>query len=87
MGDLVERIAQLKKQGRTFCIVTVVDSAGATPRKAGAKGLVFPDGSIEGTVGGGNIELQAIQTARRVLQSKQPLLQKFELENLEVGGM
>lgn len=87
MGDLIERIAQLKRQGTTFCIVTVVDSSGDTPRKAGAKGIVFPDGTIEGTVGGGNIELQAIQTAQQVLQSKQPLLKKFELEDLEVGGM
>ncbi len=87
MSELIERIAALKQQGRTFCIVTVVDSEGATPRKAGARGLVFPDGSIEGTVGGGNIELQAIQMAQQVLQTKQPLLKKYELEDLEVGGM
>lgn len=87
MSEFIERIAELKKQGRTFCIATVVDAAGATPRKAGARGLIFPDGTLEGTVGGGNIELQAIQTAQQVLQSKQPLLKKYELEDLEVGGM
>ncbi|HEX9974926.1 MAG TPA: XdhC/CoxI family protein [bacterium] len=87
MSELIERIADLKNQGKTFCIVTVVDSQGATPRKAGARGLIFPDGKLEGTVGGGNIELEAIQFAQQVLKSKQPLLKKFELENLEVGGM
>lgn len=87
MSELIERIAELKKQGKTFCVVTVVDSQGATPRKAGARGLIFPDGSLEGTVGGGNIELEATQIAQQVLKSKKPLLQKFELEDLEVGGM
>ncbi len=87
MSELIERIAELKKQGKSFCIVTVVDSQGATPRKAGARGLFFPDGSLEGTVGGGNIELEATQIAQQVLKSKDPLLRKFDLENLEVGGM
>jgi xanthine dehydrogenase accessory factor len=87
MSELLERIAELKNQGKTFCIVTVVDSHGATPRKAGARGLIFPDGMLEGTVGGGNIELEAIQVAQQVIKAKQPLLKKFELKDLEVGEM
>ena len=87
MSELIERIAKLKKEGKTFCIVTVVDSQGATPRKSGARGLIFLDGSLEGTVGGGNIELEATQIAQQVLKAKKPLLQKFDLEDLEVGGM
>lgn len=87
MSELIERIAELKKQGKTFCIVTVVDSQGATPRKAGARGLIYPDGSLEGTVGGGNIELEATQIAQQVMKSKKPLLRKFDLEELENGGM
>lgn len=87
MSEFIERIAELKKQGTAFCIATVVGSQGATPRKAGARGLIFPDGKLEGTVGGGNIELEAIEFAQHILKSKQPLLKKFELDNLEVGGM
>ncbi len=87
MSELIERIAELKKQGKTFCIITVVDSQGATPRKAGARALIFPDGSLEGTVGGGNIELEATQIAQQVLKSKNSLLRKFDLEDLEAGGM
>jgi len=87
MSELIERIAELKSQGKTFCIVTVVDSRGATPRKAGARGLVFPGGTLEGTVGGGNIELEAVNVALQVIKSKKPLLQKYELKDLEIGGM
>ncbi|UCE06532.1 MAG: XdhC family protein [bacterium] len=87
MSELIERIADLKRQGKTFCIVTVVDSQGATPRKAGARGLIFPDGTLEGTVGGGNIEVEATNVAIEVLKSRKPLLKKFQLDQLEVGGM
>ena len=87
MSELIERIADLKRQGKTFCIVTVVDSQGATPRKAGARGLVFADGSLEGTVGGGSIEVEATNIAIEVLKSRKPLLKKFQLDQLEVGGM
>jgi len=87
MSELIERIAELKRQRKTFCIITVVDSKGATPRKAGARGIVFPDGLLEGTVGGGNIELEAVRLALDVLKSKTSLLRTFDLKNLETGGM
>ena len=87
MSELIERIVALKKQRKPFCIVTVVDSQGATPRKAGARGLVFPDGTLEGTVGGGSIEVEAVTVAKEVLKSGKPLLKKFQLDQLEVGGM
>jgi len=83
MSELIERIAELKKQGTTFCIVTVVASQGTTPRKAGARGLIFPDGTLEGTVGGGSIELEATSVALEVLKSNQPLLKAFQLDQLE----
>lgn len=83
MSDLFSRIIELRQQNKTFCIITVVDSKGATPRKAGARGIVFPDGSIEGTVGGGSIEAAATVEAIQVLQSGQPLLKKYTLEDLK----
>lgn len=83
MSDLIERIAELKKQQQTFCIVTVVDSKGATPRKAGARAIVFIDTKSEGTVGGGSIELEAIQLAQQVIKSNKPLLKTFQLDQLE----
>lgn len=83
MSELIERIAELKKQGKTFCIVTVVASQGATPRKAGARGVIFPDGKLEGTVGGGSIELEATKVAQDVLKSKKPILKIFQLDQLE----
>jgi len=82
MSDLFARITELKKQNSTFCIVTVVDATGSTPRKAGARALVFPDGTIEGTVGGGSIEVEAVKIAQQVIASQKPLLSNYQLNDL-----
>ena len=83
MSDLFSKILEFKKQHKTFCIVTVVDTDGETPRKAGARGLVFPDGSIEGTVGGGSIEVEAIETAKQALKTGKPFLKISTLKDLK----
>jgi len=51
-------------------LVSVVETAGSTPRKAGAKLAVALDGRSAGTVGGGETEHQAIMTARQRLRDK-----------------
>jgi xanthine dehydrogenase accessory factor len=51
----------------TFIRVTVAEARGSTPRAAGTAMLVYPD-RIEGTIGGGALEWQAMQTARAMLR-------------------
>lgn len=46
--------------------VRVASTAGSAPREAGTEMLVRPDG-VEGTIGGGALEWQAIATARRMM--------------------
>lgn len=46
--------------------VTVLRTQGSAPRDAGTQMLVFP-GRISGTIGGGALEWEAIQRARRML--------------------
>jgi xanthine dehydrogenase accessory factor len=50
--DVFDRIADLRRQGRPFCIATVVRTADATSAKAGAKAVVTADGEILGHLGG-----------------------------------
>ena len=54
--------------GKNAAFVTVISVDGSTPREAGAKMLVFEDGSIEGTVGGGTLEALAIKKAVECLK-------------------
>jgi xanthine dehydrogenase accessory factor len=51
-------------------LLSVVETAGSTPRKAGAKLAVALDGRSAGTIGGGETEHQAILTALQRLRDK-----------------
>lgn len=57
----------LAAHGR-LAMATVVTAVGSTPRAAGARLLVLPDGTARGTVGGGKFESLVIAEARTLLE-------------------
>jgi xanthine dehydrogenase accessory factor len=61
--------------------VTIVRSNGSTPQRAGAKMLVFADGRIVGTIGGGCYENDAIGRARDAIATGKPALVSFDLND------
>lgn len=63
--DLLESLDRYGK----VAVVTIVKAQGSTPRAAGAKMLVFPDGTFRHTVGGGIFESLVIQDALAVLSN------------------
>ncbi|MBI4820994.1 MAG: xanthine dehydrogenase accessory protein XdhC [Deltaproteobacteria bacterium] len=69
---LFSRIAKLEAEGKKAALVTVVRVSGSTPREPGAKMIVLEDGAIDGTIGGGAVELAAIQNAREAIADGQP---------------
>lgn len=66
-------------EGRRFALITVIRTAGSTPRKAGAKMLVDEHGTTCGTVGGGTIEHVLLQEAQEALQERCPRLVRRHL--------
>ena len=70
--DIAAQLVQVRAQlgaaltpppGGPGVLCTIVKKTGSAPRGAGAWMLVRPDGSIEGTVGGGAVEAAAIRDA------------------------
>lgn len=53
----------LDRHGRA-ALVTVAATRGSSPREAGARMIVTPDGSFSGTIGGGTLEWRAIAMAQ-----------------------
>ncbi len=49
-------------------LITVLRVAGSAPREAGARLIVRPSGGFRGTIGGGELEWQAIALARKQLE-------------------
>ena len=68
-------------RGEPVALVTVVRANGSTPQRAGAKMLVFPDGRIVGTIGGGCYENEARLKARDALTSGRQTLLHFDLND------
>jgi xanthine dehydrogenase accessory factor len=57
------RLAEAERRGTPVALCTVVRATGSVPRHAGSKMLVFADGSIEGSIGGGEMEARVIADA------------------------
>jgi xanthine dehydrogenase accessory factor len=60
------------ESGESVAMVTVVGVNGSAPQSAGARMLVWADGSIEGTVGGGTFEHRVIAQAQEALAAGRP---------------
>ena len=53
MRQLFEAALEAIRKGETVALATIVRAQGSTPRATGAKMLVLRDGTIRGTIGGG----------------------------------
>jgi xanthine/CO dehydrogenase XdhC/CoxF family maturation factor len=64
---ILQAICAVKEEKDRAVLVTVIETHGSTPRKAGTKMLVYPAGKILGTIGGGCTESEARLQALRAL--------------------
>lgn len=67
---IVKELNQELARGRPAVVVTVLQTRGSTPRKAGSQMLVRENGEIFGTIGGGLAEYQAVELAGSVFKTK-----------------
>ena len=63
MESIYKQVSGLENEGKGGVLCTIIHSRGSTPRHAGSKMLIFPDGKISGSIGGGEIENRVIQEA------------------------
>ncbi len=78
--NLIKLLSEAIDSGRSAAFVTVISVGGSTPREAGAKMLVYEDGAIEGTVGGGAMEALVIRQAVACLKKGEGGKFVFELK-------
>lgn len=90
MFNVFRRIADLVDARRTFVTASVVNTEGSTPQKPGARMILFPDGSFEGTIGGGAMEEHVKREAAALMTSGGSKLVTVNLrkgEEFSVGGI
>ena len=70
--NVLAAAAEAIEHGEAAALVTVTGIAGSTPRSGGTRMLVYHDGRILGTVGGGEFEYRVIQEAMISIESGKP---------------
>jgi xanthine dehydrogenase accessory factor len=83
MNDLPQLLAfrdRCRAANTPLLLVTIVRTAGSTYRKPGARLLLTPDGRHEGTISGGCLEADLVETAwNRVEQNQgKPMIMRYD---------
>lgn len=81
---LLAALLAARERREPCALATVAATRGSVPREAGTKALIFTDGRIVGTVGGGKFESLVIADAQTAMAEKAPLLKTYPLH--EGGG-
>jgi xanthine dehydrogenase accessory factor len=82
---IYKALAQIEDQDESAALCTVIRSEGATPRHVGSKMVVYPDGKIDGTVGGGEMESRVIAQALEAMRDGNPRILSYSLADPERG--
>ena len=80
MNNLLLKIKESLNVSRPAALCIVTSVSGSAPGKIGAKMIVYSDGTIEGTVGGGGVEKRIIQDALDLIKSQTPQLKEYNLQ-------
>jgi xanthine dehydrogenase accessory factor len=77
--ELFEELTRALSEQQPIALATVVATKGSTPQQSGARMLIYRDGRLSGTVGGGCVEADVVGAAQRLMRQKKAELCRFEL--------
>jgi xanthine dehydrogenase accessory factor len=83
--SVYKALAKLEEENEAGALCTLIRSQGSTPRHSGSKMLVYQDGSILGTVGGGEVENRVIEEAVQSIKDGKPRLLEYNMSDPERG--
>jgi xanthine dehydrogenase accessory factor len=78
---LLASICRVIDRGEKAALVTIVETRGSTPRKAGSRMLILPDGKSFGTIGGGCGEAEVRRQALTALDENRARLYTVTMLN------
>ncbi len=80
-----EALLNVYDNGTPAALATVIKTQGSMPRHAGSKMLVYADGGIVGTVGGGAMENEVIAAAKLAVETRKSSTETYTLNSLDAG--
>ncbi|MFD1040246.1 XdhC family protein [Virgibacillus byunsanensis] len=88
--EFYKKVMAIDQNGSSAAVATIIRTKGSTPRRTGAKMIVYPSGEIFGTIGGGCGEGEVIEKSYSVMEKGVPIQHQVDLtEGLfyEDGGI
>lgn len=82
---VLKALLAAQEQGEPVVLATIIRERGSVPRHAGSKMLVYSDGRITGTIGGGEMESRVIEAATDALNDGRPRLLPYRLVDPSQG--
>lgn len=79
MRSFYSQVSEIEQKGELAAICMIVQSQGSSPRHVGSKMIVYPDGRIVGSVGGGMLEGNVIQEALAALKDGKTRMLHYNL--------
>jgi xanthine dehydrogenase accessory factor len=83
--QVTEALLAAQRDGTSAALATIIEVSGSVPRHVGSKMLVYPDGHIVGTIGGGQMESLVIKDAQEAIQTAQGKLVEYSLTDIGAG--
>jgi xanthine dehydrogenase accessory factor len=83
--EVYNALLEAQKNGAVVALTTVIRTTGSVPRRPGSKMLVYPDGRIVGTVGGGAMESRIVRDAQAALGDGQTRIVSYTLNDIGAG--
>lgn len=79
--NLLAIICDIQCSGDKAALVTIINTKGSTPRKAGSKMLIWPDGKTVGTIGGGCAEAEVRLKTLQAFDDSQSFMYRVDMLN------
>lgn len=83
--ELLSELMSAQETGTPVVMATIVRARGSVPRQSGSKMLIYEDGRISGTIGGGEMESRVIEEAQDCLSDGQTRVISYSLVEPERG--
>lgn len=83
--SVYQALARLEAKNEAGALCVIVRSTGSTPRRAASKMLVYADGSIDGTIGGGEMESRVIAEALEAIKDGRSRLLEYSMNDPQRG--
>lgn len=89
MQTIFSKAEEIRNSQRRAAICIVIETKGSTPRKEGSKMIVYEDGTIFGSIGGGTVEKEVARKTVELIPLGKPAKCSFNLEDdlkMHCGG-